>query len=374
MQSGCRWIIAVAAAQGLRLRRDGRRTSARSCPSSSGRSSSTRPTGRSSPRAPATPATSRRTATSSTSTTRSTSSTRAAPPASPRARRSPTTTSSTTATSSAAMLGYTERDRVCIPVPLYHCFGMVLGNLAATSHGACMVYPAETFDPLATLEACANERCTSLYGVPTMFIAELGHERFDEFDLGPLRTGIMAGSPCPIEVMKRVSDKMGIEEMSIAFGMTETSPVTTQVRCDDTLENRCGTVGEVGPHVEIKIVDPGQPGRTVAARRARRVPRARLRRHARLLERPRAHRRVDRRAALDAHRRPRDDGRAGLRAHRRPDQGHGDPRRRERLPARDRGVPLHPSGHRRRAGDRRARRALRRGADGVGDPAPRRDR
>ncbi|HEY1520118.1 MAG TPA: AMP-binding protein [Solirubrobacteraceae bacterium] len=161
-----------------------------------------------------------------------------------------------------AMLGYSERDRVVIPVPLYHCFGMVLGNLAATSHGACMVYPSETFDPEATLEACARERCTSVYGVPTMFIAELAHERFSEFDLGSLRTGIMAGSPCPIEVMKRVSSEMGIDEMSIAFGMTETSPVTTQVRCDDTLENRCGTVGEVGPHVEIKIIDPST-GRTV---------------------------------------------------------------------------------------------------------------
>jgi fatty-acyl-CoA synthase len=160
------------------------------------------------------------------------------------------------------LLGYTERDRVCIPVPLYHCFGMVLGNLAATSHGACMVYPAETFDPEATLEACARERCTSVYGVPTMFIAELAHERFSEFDLGPLRTGIMAGSPCPIEVMKRVSAEMGIDEMSIAFGMTETSPVTTQVPRDDTLENRCGTVGQVMPHVEIKIVEP-ETGRTV---------------------------------------------------------------------------------------------------------------
>ena len=161
-----------------------------------------------------------------------------------------------------AMLNYTERDRVCIPVPLYHCFGMVLGNLAATAHGACMVYPAETFDAEATLEASANERCTSLYGVPTMFIAELAHERFSEFDLKPLRTGLMAGSPCPIEVMKRVSSEMGIDEISIAFGMTETSPVTTQVRCDDTLENRCGTVGEVGPHVEIKIINPST-GRTV---------------------------------------------------------------------------------------------------------------
>jgi fatty-acyl-CoA synthase len=160
------------------------------------------------------------------------------------------------------LCGYTERDRVCIPVPLYHCFGMVLGNLAATTHGACMVYPAETFEPEATLRACAEERCTSLYGVPTMFIAELGHERFAEYDLTPLRTGIMAGSPCPIEVMKRVSSEMGIDEMGIAFGMTETSPVTTQVRRDDTLENRCGTVGQVFPHTEIKIVDP-DTGRTV---------------------------------------------------------------------------------------------------------------
>ncbi|MBV9193295.1 MAG: AMP-binding protein [Solirubrobacterales bacterium] len=162
----------------------------------------------------------------------------------------------------AELLGYSERDRICIPVPLYHCFGMVIGNLAATTHGACMVYPAETFDPEATLSACAHERCTSLYGVPTMFIAELGHERFGDYDLGSLRTGIMAGSPCPVEVMKRVSADMGIDEIGIAFGMTETSPVTTQVRRDDTLENRCGTVGQVMPHVEIKIADP-ESGRTV---------------------------------------------------------------------------------------------------------------
>jgi fatty-acyl-CoA synthase len=160
------------------------------------------------------------------------------------------------------LLGYDERDRVCIPVPLYHCFGMVLGNLACTSHGACMVYPAESFDPLAVLEACDHERCTSLYGVPTMFIAELEHGRFDEFELSSLRTGIMAGSPCPIEVMKRVSSRMGIAEMSIAFGMTETSPVTTQVRRHDTLENRCATIGQVAPHVEVKIVDPAT-GKTV---------------------------------------------------------------------------------------------------------------
>jgi fatty-acyl-CoA synthase len=172
----------------------------------------------------------------------------------------------------AGLLDYTEADRVCIPVPLYHCFGMVMGNLGATNFGAAMVYPAETFDPQATLDACANERCTSLYGVPTMFIAQLGHPDFAQYDLSSLRTGIMAGSPCPIEVMKRVAGDMGIKEISIAFGMTETSPVTTQVRSDDTLENRCATVGQVMPHAEIKIVDPstggiqprGEPGEFLA--------------------------------------------------------------------------------------------------------------
>jgi fatty-acyl-CoA synthase len=160
------------------------------------------------------------------------------------------------------LLGYTELDRVCVPVPLYHCFGMVLGNLSCTSRGACIIYPAESFDPEATLEACASERCTSVYGVPTMFIAELDNERFPEFDLGSLRTGIMAGSPCPIEVMKRVSSEMGIREMSIAFGMTETSPASTFVRRDDALENRCGTVGQAMPHTETKITDPSS-GRTL---------------------------------------------------------------------------------------------------------------
>src|SRR3984957_19526027 len=160
------------------------------------------------------------------------------------------------------LVNYTDQDRICIPVPLYPCFGMVMGNLAATSRGACMVYPAESFDPAAPLAACAQEHCTSLYGVPTMFIAELGLPDFERYDLSSLRTGIMAGSPCPIEVMKRVLDDMGISELGIAFGMTETSPVTTQVRRDDTIENRCGTVGQAGPHVEIKIVDPST-GRTL---------------------------------------------------------------------------------------------------------------
>jgi fatty-acyl-CoA synthase len=153
------------------------------------------------------------------------------------------------------MIKYTEQDRVCIPVPFYHCFGMVMGNLACSSHGACMVIPAEAFDPLATLETIAAERCTSLYGVPTMFIAQLSHPRFSEFDLSSLRTGIMAGSPCPVEVMKQVQSSMHIPEVTICYGMTETSPVSTQSSWDDPLERRVSTVGRVHPHVEIKIVD-----------------------------------------------------------------------------------------------------------------------
>src|SRR5688572_6174257 len=152
-------------------------------------------------------------------------------------------------------LGYTERDRVCIPVPFYHCFGMVLGNLACTTHGACMVIPGEAFDPLATLETTAAERCTALYGVPTMFIAELAHPRFAEFDLTSLRTGIMAGSPCPVEVMKKVQSVMHMPEVTICYGMTETSPVSTQSLLDDPLEKRVSTVGRVHPHVEVKIID-----------------------------------------------------------------------------------------------------------------------
>ena len=153
-------------------------------------------------------------------------------------------------------LKYSERDRVCIPVPFYHCFGMVLGNLACTTHGATMVVPAEAFDPVITMETVEKERCTSLYGVPTMFIAELEHPRFKEFDFSTLRTGIMAGSPCPVEVMKKVQTVMHIPEMTIAYGMTETSPVSTQCATDDPLEKRVATVGRVHPHVEIKIVDP----------------------------------------------------------------------------------------------------------------------
>jgi fatty-acyl-CoA synthase len=154
------------------------------------------------------------------------------------------------------LCSYTEADRICIPVPFYHCFGMVMGNLAATSHGACMVIPSEGFDPRATLSAVAEERCTSLYGVPTMFIAELADPSFGSHDLSSLRTGIMAGSPCPVEVMKRVVADMGMTEVTICYGMTETSPVSTQTRATDDLERRVSTVGQVHPHVEVKIVDP----------------------------------------------------------------------------------------------------------------------
>ena len=149
----------------------------------------------------------------------------------------------------------TEVDRICIPVPLYHCFGMVMGNLAAVTHGCAMVYPGEGFDPLATLETVQAEKCTALYGVPTMFIAELDHPDFARFDLGTLRTGIMAGAPCPIEVMRKVIDRMNMREVTIAYGMTETSPVSFQSAVNDPLERRVSTVGRIQPHLEVKIVD-----------------------------------------------------------------------------------------------------------------------
>jgi fatty-acyl-CoA synthase len=149
----------------------------------------------------------------------------------------------------------TEADRLCIPVPLYHCFGMVLGNLACTTHGATMVHPGEGFDPLAVLETVAAERCTGLHGVPTMFIAEMDHPEFARFDLSSLRTGIMAGSPCPIEVMRRAVDRMHLDEITICYGMTETSPVSFQSSTTDPLERRVSTVGRIHPHLEVKIID-----------------------------------------------------------------------------------------------------------------------
>ncbi len=156
----------------------------------------------------------------------------------------------------ARLQNFTHKDKLCIPVPLYHCFGMVLGNLACVTHGATMVYPSDGFDPLAVLQAVQEEKCTALYGVPTMFIAELEHPDFSRFDLSSLRTGVMAGSPCPVEVMKKVISLMNMREVEICYGMTETSPVSTQTRIDAPLEKRVSTVGQVHPHIEIKIVDP----------------------------------------------------------------------------------------------------------------------
>jgi fatty-acyl-CoA synthase len=153
-------------------------------------------------------------------------------------------------------LHLSERDRVCIPVPFYHCFGMVLGNLACTTHGSGMIIPGESYDPLAVMETVQAERCTALYGVPTMFIGELEHPRFADFDFSTLRTGIMAGSPCPVEVMRKVQSQMHMPEVTICYGMTETAPVSTQSSTDDPLEKRVSTVGRIHPHVEIKIVDP----------------------------------------------------------------------------------------------------------------------
>jgi fatty-acyl-CoA synthase len=168
----------------------------------------------------------------------------------------------------AHLQGLTENDRLCAPVPLYHCFGCVMGNLGTMTHGAAIVYPAETFDPKATLEAVQAERCTSLYGVPTMFIAELAHPDFASYDLTSLRTGVMAGSPCPVEVMRQVISKMHMSDVEICYGMTETSPVSFQTHLDDAIDKRVSTVGQIHPHVEVKIVDPattavvpaGQPG------------------------------------------------------------------------------------------------------------------
>jgi fatty-acyl-CoA synthase len=158
--------------------------------------------------------------------------------------------------------GYSEADRVCIPVPFYHCFGMVLGNLACTTHGSTIVIPAPAFEPVAVLDAVEAERCTSLYGVPTMFIAVLGEPSVDDRDLSTLRTGIMAGSPCPVEVMKQVVDRLHMDEVTICYGMTETSPVSTQTAADDPIERRVGSVGRAHPHVEIKVI--GDDGEVVA--------------------------------------------------------------------------------------------------------------
>jgi fatty-acyl-CoA synthase len=157
---------------------------------------------------------------------------------------------------------FTEHDRLCVPVPLYHCFGMVLGTLGCTTHGACMILTGESFDPAAVLAAVQRERCTALYGVPTMFIAELAHPEFERFDLSSLRTGAMAGAPCPVEVLRQVRSRMHMEEMTVLCGMTETSPISTQTAPEDPIAKQVETVGRVHPHVEVKIVDP-ETGETV---------------------------------------------------------------------------------------------------------------
>ena len=207
----------------------------------------------------------------------------------------------------AETMKFTERDRVCIPVPLYHCFGMVIGNLGCLTHGAAMVYPSEGFDPLATLETIAAERCTALYGVPTMFIAQLDHAEFARFDLSSLRTGMMAGSPCPIEVMNRAVNRMHLREIVIGYGMTETSPASTITTTDDPIERRVATVRP--RHAACRGQDRRRRGAHRAARHDGRAAGARLSGHARLLGRPGEDRGGDRPGALDAHRRPRHDGR-----------------------------------------------------------------
>ena len=268
--------------------------------------------------------------------------------------------------------GITEQDRLCVPVPLYHCFGCVMGNLGAFSCGAALIYPAESYEAGAVLQAVQEERCTVLYGVPTMFIGELEHPDFDKYDYTSLRTGVMAGSPCPIEVMRKVMDRMHMRDVEICYGMTETSPVSTQSRLDDSIERRVSTVGRVHPHVEIKIVDPatgkvlpaGQPGELCT------------RGYSVMLgywDNEEATRQAIDHASVDAYWRPGYHGRRWLHQHRRSHQRHGHPRRREHLSARGRGIPLHASKDQRRPGDRRPRRQVRRGTDGLGQAEERRD-
>jgi fatty-acyl-CoA synthase len=255
-------------------------------------------------------------------------------------------------------LKYTEKDRVCIPVPFYHCFGMVLGNLACTTHGSTMVIPAEAFDPVLTMRTVQEERCTSLYGVPTMFIAELEHPRFAEFDFTSLRTGIMAGSPCPVEVMRKVLTQMHSPEMTIAFGMTETSPVSTQCTTDDPLDRRVSTVGRVHPHVEIKIIDPATGAVVPRGTRGELCTRGYSVMVGYWNNEEATRQAIDQARWMHTGRR--------VHQHRRPDQGHDHPRRRKHLSARGRRVPVHPPRHRRRAGHRGPVRKVRRRGHGLG--------
>ena len=252
----------------------------------------------------------------------------------------------------AEILRYTEADRVCVPVPFYHCFGMVIGNLACMSRGACVVVPGEAFDSLAVLETVAAERCTSVYGVPTMFVAELEHPRFAEFDLSSLRTGVMAGSPCPIETMKKVRTLMHMEEVTICCGMTETSPVSTQTSADDPVEKRVTTVGRVHPHLELKVVDPetggivprGTPGEQCTRGYSVMLGYWGDEEATRVAIDAAGWMHTGDLAVMD------DEGYLSIVG---PDQGHDHPRRREHLPARDRGVLADPAGRGRGVRDRR---------------------
>ena len=267
-------------------------------------------------------------------------------------------------------LRFTQDDRLCIPVPFYHCFGSVLGTLACATTAAAMVIPSEYFDPGKALIAVEKERCTAIHGVPTMFIAELEHPDFDRFDLGSLRTGIMAGSPCPIEVMRQVIDRMGCREMTVGYGLTEAAPIITLTRSDDTIERRVSTVGTVIP--------TSRPGSSTRIQGKRFPPESRascapqLHEHEGLLQATRGQRGRHRRGWLAPHRRPGHRGRRGLLQDHRPLQGHDHPRRGERLPPRDRGVPLHQPQGGRRPGRRRPRPAVRRGDNGLGAAAGRR--
>ena len=260
----------------------------------------------------------------------------------------------------------TPDDRLCIPVPYYHCFGMVLGNLACVTHGSCMVSPSEGFDPIATLEAVQAERCTGLHGVPTMFIAMLEHAEFARFDLKSLRTGIMAGSPCPVEVMRKVVNAMHMSEVTIAYGMTETSPVSFQSAYNDPLERRVSTVGRILPHLEVKIVDaegrivpPGAAGELLT--RGYSVMRG-------YWDDPAATAASIDERQIHAYRRSGDHRRGRLLQYCWPVEGHGYSRRREHLSARGRGIPLHPPGGRRGPGFRRSRPPLWRGALRLDSP------
>ena len=260
----------------------------------------------------------------------------------------------------AKTMALSSEDRLCIPVPLYHCFGMVLGVLTCTAVGAVMVFPGEGFDAETTLAAVARYKCTALHGVPTMFIAQLEHPNFTNYDTSTLRTGIMAGAPCPIDTMRAVIDRMHMREVTIGYGMTETSPLSFQSRPDDPIDRRVSTVGRIHPHVEVKIVEVD--GKVARIGESGRIVHARLWRHARLLGRSGTQRRGDRCIGLDAFGRSRDHRRAGLLHHRRAAQGHAHPRRREYLSARDRGILAPASEGAIGAGLRRSRSSPGRGS------------